>query len=906
MSPHDDRPSAAERVFALLLYAYPERFRARFGPTMHEVLARDYAAVTREGRLAACVFWARTLVEMMWCGLAERASPAYRLPLLTEEKRSMRSMLRLDLRDALRSLRATPVVTVIALTSLALGIGANTALFSILNSLVLKPLPVREPDRLAFLEDGSWTNPIWEQIRDRQDQLFEGAFAWSTERFNVSGHGETDYINGVYASGRMFSVLGVGAFRGRVLTDADDRRDGGTSGPSAVISYGLWQQRFHAADDAIGRAVTVEGVPFTIVGILPRGFFGPDVGRTADIYLPLGNEALVRGRESNLDGRTTWWLSVMVREKAGQTLEGANAALRGVQPQIREATRPNMTYPNYLSDPLKLSAASSGRSTLRTRYQQPLTILMVVVGAVLVIACANIANLLLARATARRHELVVRLALGASRLRLARQLLTESLLLASGGAILGLGFAQLGSALIVRQLSTAASPVFLDTVPDWRVLGFTAGVALATALLFGLAPAIGVSRVTPNEALKEQSRSVSGDRRFGLRNMLVVTQVALSLALIVAAGLFVRTFSALASVPLGFKPDPLLVVTMSLPPGDPAPADRPLVMDRLREAAAAVPGVKSAALAMIRPLSGSGWNGRVELPGSALTDRQRMTWINAVSPGWFATYGIRLIEGRDLSGVDRAGGVPVTVVNETFVKKFMGGRGAVGSQVTRGGPGGQTSPFQVVGVVSDAVYRNPREGEAPTMFVPLAQMERLNPSITLSVEVQPGARASAERGVAEALARADGRAAFTFAWYRDLAQVPVAQERLVAMLSGFFGGLSLLLAGLGLYGLTSYSVNRRRREIGVRMALGANPGGVVRLILSRVGWLVLTGVAAGAGLSWWATKYIAASLLFNLKATDPTTFTAAALVLATVGALAGWLPAHRASRIDPTRVLRED
>jgi predicted permease len=532
-------------------------------------------------------------------------------------------------------------------------------------------------------------------------------------------------------------------------------------------------------------------------------------------------------------------------------------------------------------------------------------ILLIVVGAVLLIACANIANLLLARVTARRRELVVRLALGASRLRLARELLIESLLLAVGGALLGLGVARAGSALLVSQLTTATTTVVLDTSLDWRVLGFTVGATLLTALVFGVAPALGMSRVRPNEALKEQNRSVSGDRRFGVRNVLVVAEVALSLVLVVAAALFVRTFASLLSTPLGFNPSPLLVAEINMQHSD-APIDERLALaERLREAAASVPGATSAAVSLIRPVSGSGWNSRVKLDDSSLTDRQRQVFLNAVSPGWFSTYGMRLIAGRDVHSEDRATGPKVAVVNQMFVDRFFGGGPIVGRQITVSSPR-QPSVYEVVGVVSNAVYRNVREGVTPTIYVPFTQMDRPSPNCVLVVEAAPGARASLQRGVADVLARTDGKTAFTLHWYDDLLRAPLAQERLVAMLSGFFGALALLLAGLGLYGVTAFSVNRRRKEIGVRVALGANPVGVVRLVLGRVGWLLGTGIVAGALASWWAAKFIGTSLLFHLDARDPVTFVAAAAVLVSVGAVAGWLPAWRASHINPTIVLRDE
>jgi predicted permease len=703
----------------------------------------------------------------------------------------------------------------------------------------------------------------------------------------------------------------LSAARGRLLSVGDDVR----GGPAvAVVSYGFWVNRLNRSEDVIGRTITLERVPFTIVGVMPAGFTGPDVGRACDVIAPLASEPLIRGqRESWLDGRSTWFLEVMVRLKPGQTVDQANAALRALQPQIREATIP----PDYTveqqarflaPEPFTLAPAATGRSGLRTQFQQPLVIMMIVVGAVLLIACANIANLLLARATARRRDLSVRLALGASRGRIARLLLCESLLIAFGGGLLGLFVARGGASFLVSQLNAS----YLDTALDLRVLAFTAGVGLLTALLFGVMPALSASRVSPYLALKEQGRSIAGDRRFGFRNALIVVQVALSLALVVAAGLFIRTFQSLNQVALGVQVDPLLVVRLDAKRTDAAvdsggrDARRRALFDRLLEAARATPGVKSAALSRIPLLTGGGSNTQIDLP-DAQRGRPgiRSPWVNDVTPGWLHTYGMRLIAGRDISPQDVLGGPRVAVVNEAFVRRFFSGELPLGKHFKRGTPGGRQIDTEVVGVVSDSVYRNIRDGHPATMYLALTQLEQFGTGVALTVETEPRLRGDVQRQLGQALSAVDGNVAFTMYPLSGFVGRTLAQEKLVAILSGFFGGLALLLASVGLYGVTAYGVSRRRTEIGVRMALGADPSGVIKLILSRVAWLVGVGVVVGAAVSYWAAKFIGPALLFGLGARDARTFVLAAVVLVGVGLITAWLPARRASRIDPTQVLRE-
>jgi predicted permease len=866
---------------------------------MRDAFRQDLAAARARGRTAAIWFWLLTAVQVLRFGLSARAPFAG----LVSGRAST-----FDWRDAYRSLRATPVVTAVAIASLALGIGANTALFSILNSLTLKRLPVRDPAGLVML-DSEYTNPIWEQIRGQQHEWFDGALAWSSQRFNLSSQGETDPIDGAYAGGGFFDVLGVHALIGRTFTEADDIRRGGPDGPVVVISYGFWQRRFGGAGDVLGRSLQVDRVPLTIVGVMPREFLGPEVGRTMDVIVPLGVEPLIRGRASALDERLNWWLSVMARLKPNQTLEAAASALNTARPAIRDATiptkGPGAGDQQYLGDAFVFVSASTGDSPLRTRYQQPLTIILAVVGAVLLIACANIANLLLARAAARRRELSLRMALGASRARLARQLLAESLLLSGAGAGFGLALAIWGSGLLVRAIATPAAPASMDLSIDWRVLAFTAGAAIAAAILFGLAPALGMAHVSPHEALKDQGRGVVGDRHAMARNGLVVVQVALSLGLVVVAGLFARTFTALTAVPLGFDSQSLVTARLDLKQSAVDEAHRGELFDRLRAAAGTVPGVESASVSIITPVSGSGWNTLIEkpaLPGASKP--QLMAWVNGITPEWFETYRMRMLAGRAFTSQDREGSPLVLIANQAFAQRFFAGTNPIGKEV-RTALAATAGNYQIVGVVNDAVYRSQRAGVTPTLYLPLAQSEHRPAGVALTVRTAAGlSPAVVNRGVTEAIVRVDPRVTLTFTLLDDQVRASVARERLVAWLAAFFGGLALLLAGLGLYGVTSYSVGRRRSEIGIRMALGAGAGGVVRLVLRRLAWLIGAGVVLGAVLSLWASTSMT-TLLFGVTARDPLTFVVAAVALTIAGGVAGWLPARRAARIDPLQALRD-
>jgi predicted permease len=812
-----------------------------------------------------------------------------------------------DVRVALRGLRKSRGFALVAIGTLALGIGANTALFSIFSSLTLRPLPVRDPGSLALLNNGPWSYPIWQEIKTRATDLFDGAFAWSPQIFDLSPSGQSDPVDGAYVSGRLFDELGVTAIRGRMIGPADD---GGSApdGPVAVISHRLWRRYFAGASDVVGRQLTIQRVPFTVVGVMPAEFFGPDVGRMTDVMVPFGAEPLIRGEESRLPIAASTWLQIMVRLKPGQGLEQANAALRTAQPLIFQTA----TILRQRHDPLTLVSAATGNSALRRQFQTPLFAMVLAVGLVLLVACANIASLLLARALARRRELSVRLALGASRWRIARLLFIEGLIVAVTGAALALVFAKWSSALLVQQLSTWQSTVSLDLALDWRVLAFTTALACLSAITAGVAPVLGLRRVSAGDALKDEGRGIAGDRRLAVRSTLVVMQIAVSLVLVIWAGLFLRTFTSLNRLPLGFDPKPLLVVRLNLQASGGPSQGRGARVARLRDAAAAVPGVRSASVAAIPILYGGGWSsGLVGIGDGSITATGRPElWLNATTPGWFDTMGVPLRNGRDFNNADRLGSRYVAIVNEAFIRRFQLGDQPIGQSVRLGRSElhgfDAGARFEIVGVVGDSVYASPREGMLATMYVPMAQT---NPSafgetVVLTINAAPARRAAVDRDVAAALTRVDPTIAFTVGTFDRLVETAVTQERLIAMLSTFFGGLALLLAAIGLYGVVSHAVRARQMEIGLRMALGASPSSIVRLVFRRVGVLIVTGLAFGLAGSLWAARFVEA-LLFQLEARDPVTFASAVAVLVAVGIVAAWMPARCAARLDPATVLRE-
>jgi putative ABC transport system permease protein len=824
-----------------------------------------------------------------------------------------------DCRLAWRTLRATPLISLLGALSLALGIGANTAVFSVINALLLRALPVTEPERLVLVTDATdhvraWSYQIWREIRARA-ALFERSAAWSYGGVSLSPAGEAQMAEGLWASGSLFQTLGVPAAIGRTLTEADDNPQGTADGPVAMISHAFWLRRFGGAPDILGRPLTVDGVPVTIVGVTPRAFSGPEVGRAFDIILPLGVEALVRRQDSSVANSGITFLTIIARLNPGQSIESATSALRAAQGGIRDATigdpagfSSRAALERYLKEPFTLVPGArgySGARDLRALYGRPLTVILTVVALLLLIACVNVANLLTARALARKRELSVRLALGASRRRLVRMLFAESLLLYAGGASLAVPIGMVAGRALVRQLSTAMNPVFLDVPFDGRVLTFTVVTTLLVTLVFGTAPAYRLSGVAPGDALT-QERSPARGSRGRLPGVLVFAQVALSVVLLVVSGLLIRTFTALSSRPLGFDPGGVLVVTIDASRAEVDAGHRLSVYERAREAVRALPGVAEAALSLRTPVGRGQFTPRALISG--IGDPQTV-WGNLISPGWLAAFGTPIVAGRDLSESDRQGAPRVAVVNETFARRFSSGASPIGKSMTLyPGTSMALGPIQIVGVVRDAVYSSLRFDAPPSFYVPLAQFDHLPAlgirTIALSVKSAGPPPMLLARAVADAVARVDPRLTLTFRPLTAQVDASLAQERLVARLAGCFGALALLLAGLGLYGVTAHDVAMRRAEIGIRLALGAQPRGIARLVLARASFSVGAGLAAGLLVSLWATSFVS-SLLYGLRPRDPVTLTGALIVLASVAAMASWLPARRAARTDPAVVLRE-
>ena len=821
-----------------------------------------------------------------------------------------------DIRYALRTLRNSPVFTAIAIFTLALGIGANTAIFSLIDTVVLRMLPVRNPQELVQLSrfdpsrggrgDLYFTNAIWEQVRYHHDDLFSSALAWSTDRFDLAQGGAVQNANGIFVSGDFVNALGVRPVAGRLLTVADDQRG---CPALAVISYGFWQDHFGGAPNALGSTLSLNHHPFQIIGVSSPGFYGLDVGTKFDIAIPICSAPVFDGQHSRVDARSWWWLAIMARVMPGITPQQLKARLAVFSPSVFAGAVPDEWDPEdqkkFRNWSLLSTPAATGKSDLRTQFDQPLNILMAVVGLVLLIACGNIASLMFARAVSRSKEIAVRKALGASRLRLIRQLLTECLLLSSAGGLLGFFFARWGTALLVRYLSTAGNNVFLDLSLDGRILTFTAAIAVFTGILFGVLPAFRSTRVSLTSAMKGgQAEQTDRGLRFRPGKWIVASQVALSLVLLVVAGLFLHSMLKLATLDIGFDRSNVLLVNSDLKLTSVPPEQYLAVHDEIETRLRSLPGVVSVGRSVRTPVSNFEWDQHILVDSSnAPKGDDAETFLNFVSPGYFPTLRTPLLEGRNFAATDTKTSAPVAIVNEIFARKFFPGISPVGEYIrTDWGLSKTTPPIQIVGVVKDSKYESLREKPISQAFFPADQI--LDNEQYANFEIRTGERPSALISlVQDSVAQVDRTIPLDFSSLSQQVDDSLIQERLLATLSAFFGALALLLAMIGLYGALSYLVTQRRTEFGIRLALGAPPVSILRLVLREVVTVLVAGSAAGIAISL-ASIGLLQRLLFGLTPHDPLTMLSSVAILAAVALVASYLPARRAMRTDPMQALR--
>ena len=823
-----------------------------------------------------------------------------------------------DIRYALRALWLQPGFAAVCVITLALGIGANTAIFQLLDAVRLRTLPVENPQGLRQIKidqphgrTGNFTtrypaltNAIWEQIQDKQ-KGFSGVFAWAPWPFNIAETSDVRRAEGIWVSGDFFNVLGVRPLIGRVFSAADGTQ--GCSASGAVISYSFWQREYGGSSDVLEKQVHVNHHAFNIIGVTRPNFYGVEVGHTYEIALPLCAEPIVQGTESLLNDRHAWWLTVVGRLRPGWTDEQAAAQLRAASPAIFESALPPefdaKEADHFRGYKLGVFPAATGNSDLRQTYADPLNLLLGLAGLVLLIACGNLTNLMLARGSSRAREMAVRLAMGASRARLVRQLLAESLLISVIGTCVGVVIARWLANSLVAFLSTARNPLSMNLAMDGRILAFTAGLATLTCVLIGLAPALRATSVAPGMMLKSTGRGMTAGReRFGLRKVLVVSQVALSLVLVTGALLFARSLSKVMNENAGFTQAKILMADIDYTRAN-VPSARQLavqldLLDRIRHIA----GVESAASVSIFPITGSSWNQSVlysprggESPG--------ITNVNEVSNEFFRTMEIPFLAGRDFSEEDAVGAGRVTVVNQKFANKYFAHKSPIGQRFSLQNldPRKNVS-LEVIGLVADTKYDDIHNERPPIVYLPLRQ--DASPGTDLGVMIRSALPPDSIRpALGEALKDVDPDMRLYV--FRATVEESLMGDRLMAMLSGFFGALAALLAMIGVYGVISYTVAGRQNEFGIRMALGAQRENIVGIVMREAGLLLVVGIGAGTVLAMAGSRE-AASLLYGLKPHDPPTLLLAIVVLTFVAAAASCIPAMHASRTDPAAALREE
>ena len=803
---------------------------------------------------------------------------------------------------ALRLMRRNPGFTAIAVTSLALGIGANTAIFSLLNALLLRDLPVRQPERLVELsvvrrgDKIMFSYPMFREI-ERGQNVFSGLIGWSFgATANVEIKGVLSQADVRAVTGNYYSELGATPLLGRLIAPEDVSPGGTGTSAVAVLSYGFWQRRFGGASDVVGKGVGIEGQPLTIIGVTRKWFTGMTTGEAPDVTIPM----------KGTDERAQLWVFITGRLKEGVTVARARAQLQSFWPGVLQATAstqtPGLRRQAFFSMGLDVASAATGiNARLRSHFTRPLYALMGIVGLILLAACVNLASLMLARAAARSHEMSVRVALGASRWALARQVLIESLVLSACGALLGLAFAYGGSRWLVSLLTEGyLTPVVLDLSPDWRVLALTALVAILAGILFGLAPAWRASREHPASLLQQNTRSLAGATG-KLGKALIVTQVALSLTVLLGAGLLVRSFRKLCSIDPGLQ-QRVLELSLYPRPGGYQNLDIKGYRRQLIEQVSNTPGVASAAFSDVSILDAGGWRDAVSTL-SATTGPYAgvMTSAAMVSPGLFRTLGISLVRGRNFDWTDDEQHPHVAIVSSSLAERLFPSGNALGQRI-RFGFMPQLQDLEVVGIANNARLFDLHNAAAPVIYLSYLQYPAWTEQGCLLVRTEQPP---------EAVARTVGHEIESLGHEYPLSTKTIAQEvsqalveeRVIAMLSSFFGGLALLLASIGLYGLMSYAVTRRSREIGIRMTLGAPPGNVLRAVLREALALALFGIGLGIPCALASSRLIA-SMLFGLSPHDLPTLATVSLVLLGVALFAGYLPARRASRIDPMAAVR--
>lgn len=820
-----------------------------------------------------------------------------------------------DLRYAMRRLRLNPGFTAVAVLSLALGIGANSAMFQLLNAVRLRPIAVANPEELAvvgraagFLANGwgqgrneLFTFSQFEEVSRRQ-QAFSGLAAFGTRDFNLSDGGEVRYAAGLYITPNFLSVLGVAPQLGSWLPADADARD--CAGVGVLLNHAFWQREFGSDPSAIGRTMTLDGHRFPIRAVTPPSFSGVEPAYQFDVALPVCADALFA---EDGKGRTAlkwaWWLTMIGRLNPGWSVERASAHLQDISPVVFRESVPDTyradTATQYLKNRFTAASAYAGVSSVRREYEGSLWMLLAMTGLVLLIACANLANLLLARASARERDAAVRQALGASRGRLVAELMAESVLLAALGALLGTWLAHALSAALVAFLGGSEQSLYVPLGVDWRIVAFTTSVAAGTCLLFGLVPALRATAVAPSAVMHGGRGTAASGQRHGLRRTLVVSQVALSFVLIVGALLFGQSLRNLRATDTGMVTEGVLAATLNTR----AAADRRLglfedVEDRVRR----LPDVASAAWVLYSPFGNGGWNEEVYDNGAS---KPVHVWFNRIGPGYFGTVGTTLLAGREFSRADRTGTPTVAIVNRQFAERVFGKVDPIGRHFRYQADAGATDPeFTVVGVVADTKYGGLRETPRAIAFLPVAQDTPPADALTLLVRGR-GAFAPVLTGVKREMAAVDPSLLVRFSVLDTAIADSLLRDRLIATLSIGFGILAVVLSMLGLYGVMSYMVTRRQPEIGVRMALGARRLDILRLVLGEAGRLVFVGVAVGVAGSLWLTSY-AESLLFGVVSRDVASLVAAAAVLTLTALLAAFVPARRAAGVDAAIVLRGD